>query len=340
MKQRSIFLVMICLLVAGAVSAQDSIDPSADPLTGTIQLTDSDAMNPFFISLTTSGELDASELGEDCVGYVSSAPDLVIDWARESEFLRLFFFSNSDATLTIVTPDGEVLCNDDFNGTLLDPLVDVTSATQGLYSVYVGSVQENNRFPGFLVVTTLNAYNPAVVDLGALVPRATEDVDDPESEIPVSILQTAQEPLTGVTLDITTGFGDQTLEFAENGQIPLFDVATGNDLCTGFVESLPTVAFNWSGEGEQVHVYAEGDHDSSLMVYTPSGDFVCNDDTEIGGENLNPSVTFETPEEGRYVIYVGSFIPGETVSGTITITENVDAQPEPLNAEDIMGEGE
>lgn len=317
--------------------AQDTADPTADPLFATVDLAAGQLLDPFLISVTATGTVDASTLGEECVGFVPAAPDVALNWDGEGELLRIFFHSVGDATLAVVTPDGEILCNDDASGTLFDPMVDIEDAANGRYAIHVGHNEPEISYPGFLVITSADVYSPTNFDPELLVPRDILD-EGFVNQLPIEILLVDQAPLNGNAIGLEPGFGDVFFDFEESGQIPLFNVQTNNLDCTGFVESLPTVEFTWTGEAEELEVYVEGDHDSSLMVYTPSGDYICNDDAVPGGENLNPSVTFNTPEEGRYVIYVGSFLPGEVVNGTVTITEDLEAQPATLTAEDIFGD--
>lgn len=325
--------------LTGVVSAQDTANPDGDPLFATVELDASDTLDPFLISVTATGSVDASTIAEDCVGFVPAVPDVALNWTGESDLLRIFFHSTGDATLTVVTPDGEVFCNDDASGTFFDPMVDIENPVEGRYAIHVGHFDPDISYPGFLVLTSDDVYSPTSFNLNILVPREPLD-DGLVTQLPIELLLVENPPLSGNETSIEPGFGETTFDFSESGQIPLFNVQTGNLNCTGFVESLPTAVFNWAGESEAVEVLVEADHDTTLMVYTPDGEYICNDDTGPGGENLNPSVVFETPDQGRYVIYVGSFEPGESVTGSITITEDTEAVPEPLTTDELYGDSD
>ena len=106
---------------------------------------------------------------------------------------------------------------------------------------------------------------------------------------------------------------------------------------TGFIDAIPTFKFDWQGQAERLHIFFEGDNDSTLVVRTPDGSYACNDDYQ-GSRNMNPRVEI-VPKPGEYIVYVGSFSPSEVVSGTLTITEDVNAEPAVLTS-DMLDEGE
>lgn len=339
MKSRWLILFALVISVLNVISAQDAIDPEAPPLFATVDLDAGEELDPFLISVVATGTVDTSMLADGCVGYVAPEPDVALYWGGESDLLRIFFYSTHDATLTIITPNGDMLCNDDASGTLFDPLVDIENPTEGRYAIFVGHVAQGQAYPGLLVITSDDTYGPSVFNLEGLIPRDPISDTGIMTQLPIEILQTDLSPLNEANVfNLEPGFDQQAFDFEESGQIALFNVQTNNSDCTGFVESLPTAVFHWTGEAEAIEVLAEGDHDSSLLVYTPSGDYICNDDTLPGGDNLNPSLVFETPEEGRYVIYVGSYEPGEATNGTVTITENIEMVPITLTADEIAGE--
>ncbi len=92
-----------------------------------------------------------------------------------------------------------------------------------------------------------------------------------------------------------------------------------DDACSGYVSDAPNVEVNWSGDGDALHVFVYSDMDPVLVVETPEGDYLCNDDAnEIV---VDPLVTVEDPAEGSYKIYVGSFSQEEPVLGFLALTE-------------------
>ena len=65
---------------------------------------------------------------------------------------------------------------------------------------------------------------------------------------------------------------------------------------------------------------AENDaDDTSLIVNRPDGSWTCNDDSESG--SLDPMVTIDSPQEGRYDVWIGSYSQGDYIDGVLHVTE-------------------
>ena len=60
-----------------------------------------------------------------------------------------------------------------------------------------------------------------------------------------------------------------------------------------------------------------GKGDTTLLVHTPDGKWVANDD---GGKGAAPEVTFASPKSGRYDVWVGTF-KKQNDRGTLVISE-------------------
>ncbi len=111
-------------------------------------------LDPTFMSVNGGGEVDASLLGPDCKGYINRNPVVTVNWSGEADLLRAFFYSDSDSTLVVLTPDGKLICNDNANEQLLDPVLDIKNPVPGKYRIWVGSAADRQRIPGVLVLTT------------------------------------------------------------------------------------------------------------------------------------------------------------------------------------------
>ena len=57
--------------------------------------------------------------------------------------------------------------------------------------------------------------------------------------------------------------------------------------------------------------------DTALVINDANGNWICNDDFF----GLDPAIEFSNPVGGLYDIWVASFVDGEFVDGTISITE-------------------
>lgn len=85
------------------------------------------------------------------------------------------------------------------------------------------------------------------------------------------------------------------------------DVNVGS--CTyGYVANRPDFKLHYqAGSTFPLYIYATSDRDITLLVNTPDGRWVCNDDGYTG---LNPLLYFSQPLSGRYDIWVGTYSDG------------------------------
>jgi len=97
-----------------------------------------------------------------------------------------------------------------------------------------------------------------------------------------------------------------------------FDASALGGECVGFInESSPDLAFDFSSPTAPVNIYALSDADTTLVVRTPSGQWLCNDDTH----GLNPLVRLAKPAPGRYAVWVGTFTPGQFPQAELRLSE-------------------
>jgi heat shock protein HslJ len=316
------------------------INPDAEPLFATLALGGGETLwlDPTLVSMrsgTIEGPgFDASALSENCTGIIPSQPDVVFNWEEHAglDTLKIFTLSLGDPTLVLVTPSGDVLCSDDFNPLVLDPLIEITNPQVGRYAAFLGSFEGDAVEPGFLVITS-HDLNPANMDLSQMFPRhldpralgETLSLDMLEIESTETI-----EPASG---NMTPGDLAYQQELTAGGEIGMFNIELENQLCTGFVSAAPTFRFDWSGAVEQLILFFESDMDTTLNVLAPDGTFHCDDDYH-GSENLNPWVSL-IPSEGTYNVWVGSFSPDIQASGMLTITSDTNATPTPLTSQDL-----
>ena len=130
------------------------------PALVTLDLAAGFPLDPTFMSLNGGGEVDASLLGPDCKGYINRNPVATVNWTGAADMLRAFFYSDSDSTLVVLTPDGKLVCNDNANEQLLDPVLDIKNPVPGKYRIWVGSAANRQRIPGILVLTTKPERQP------------------------------------------------------------------------------------------------------------------------------------------------------------------------------------
>jgi hypothetical protein len=93
-----------------------------------------------------------------------------------------------------------------------------------------------------------------------------------------------------------------------------------DESCTaGYVAQRPSFTLRYTAGELPLYIGAVSDADTTIIVRTPNGEWVCNDD---GGGALNPLVSWEEPRSGRYQIWVGRFgTQNETAPASVHISE-------------------
>lgn len=285
-------------------------------------------LDPTFVSVQAGGEVDASLLSSQCVGFINTQPVVTVNLGGAAPYAGVFFLSDSDPTLVVLTPDGQLLCNDDWHEDVLDPAIELSDAAPGAYKIWMGSYAKNQLIPGVLVLTTKPEVNLGSFSLDGLIqrPPAPKAAGLPDVEA-------AREAGVKGILDLAakavefTGAEPVNASLTVSGTIPLFQLGLPNPVCNGLVSGVPDFVFNWSGDSDQFAVFFEGDSDATLLVLSENGEaLACGDDAE-DGVNINPFVTVTGATPGLYGVWVGRLDPSRPVAGTLTITTAEDAAP-------------
>jgi len=110
---------------------------------------------------TAGGPVEASTLGEGCIGSFPSAPQHTINVGAAIPRLRVLVNAGAEAdtTLAIRTPAGTVVCNDDSGdpGNSLNPAVDIENAAPGAYQIYVGGYSSGDSWASYRLGLTETA---------------------------------------------------------------------------------------------------------------------------------------------------------------------------------------
>ncbi|MCO6450161.1 MAG: META domain-containing protein [Caldilineales bacterium] len=293
------------------------------------------ALDPFIVSVNGGGEIDVSDLIEDCNGFVNVNPVVSLDWQGDAEFVKAFFVSDHDPMMVVQTPNGEYLCSDDANSLLLDPVLKITDPPTGRYNIWVGSYAENQLIPGILVLTTRPDVDLGTFALGSLIrrPQVPEILPEPELRIDPTVVTEALARFKGdeIVMDETDN-NTASADVASEGEIPAFDIpleGPGELQCTGYISDTPDMVIDWTGDASKLAFFFEGDQDATLIVIGPDGRVLCNDDA-VAGENLNPLILVDAPQNGRYGVVVGRLNTDEPLNGKITVTAVESVQPNKL----------
>lgn len=249
------------------------------------------------VDIQAGGALEGFEFGDSCNGYVADAPDYTINYGGGSD-LQITATSGDDTTMTVITPSGEVLCNDDFGD--LNPGMFINDAGAGSYAVWIGTYLpiENDRYPD----ATINV----------------SEVSDNKVQPSGAITSTS----------LTAGFTPDpfTTVLAAGGPI---DAGTVDGMCNGFIATEPDFALNYTSGDWPLRVYVQSDADTTLLMRTPSGEILCNDDFD----GLNPSLALSSPDSGIYEVFIGTYDPaGGNPNATLAVTELLDQKDLPPGA--------
>lgn len=330
--RKIIIPMMLLLLIALPTVAQDSVDPEAEPAFLTMNLEAGFVLDPFMVTVIGGGSIHASDLSEECIGFINANPTVKVNYTGEADFLRAFFYSTHDPVLIVHTPDDDYLCNDDVSNLLLDPSLDLENPPQGEYKIWVGSFGQDQRIPGFLVFTANPQIQVGTFDLSTLVNR--DQMPDEAASVQTLPRTTLGAAAMFRSAPATLDPDSENVieEITVNGDIPLFDVNLGGGMvCGGFISDAPSYTFNWAGEAEGLRLFFESEQDSTLLVLGPDDATFCNDDFS-GADNLNPLVDIPNPAAGSYQVFVGDFDPDADLTGTLTVTQETTLEPEALTA--------
>ncbi|MFC3096500.1 hypothetical protein [Alteraurantiacibacter palmitatis] len=89
--------------------------------------------------------------------------------------------------------------------------------------------------------------------------------------------------------------------------------------CAGYIANAPDVRLHYTSGSFPLIISTRSSGDTTLVVHAPDGRWYCDDD---GGESgLNAMVRFNSPQSGRYAIWVGSYRSGENVQADVAISE-------------------
>jgi hypothetical protein len=294
----------------------------------TIDLAAGFPLDPTFLSVQAGGEVDASNLGGNCRGFINAQPVVTVNWTGKADLAQIFYYSSQDPTLVVLTPDGKLLCSDDAGEQLLDPALRIENPVEGTYRIWLGSYAKGQLIPGVLVLTSKPEINVGEFSLANLVrrPALVASLARPTPQVAE---QAFREPLTArasKAAPLQAGGELATAEVTSEGKVPIFALPIKTKGCAGLVSAQPDYVFDWSGETKNLRVFFESELDSSLLVLGPNGLVACSDDYQAGA-NINPLVDLPNPAEGSYSVYVGRLNPAQPVEGTLTITEAADAEP-------------
>ena len=126
------------------------------------------------------------------------------------------------------------------------------------------------------------------------------------------------------TINLSAGFADDPRVIAVTAGGRLSAQSIDPD-CRGSVANSPDVRLNYTAGGSlPLIISVDSNADTTLAVNGPDGTWYCDDDTN----GTNPVVRFNSPQSGRYDIYVGHYQEGSRIPARLYISEVTSAGAE------------
>lgn len=241
--------------------------------------------DPHSISIAAGGSVQvSSDLGGNCRGYASAAPDYSVTYTSGSLPLYFSIIADRDTTLIVNDPNGIWVCDDD-GGDGLNPQVVFNNPSSGRYDVWIGTFSQGGDFP------------PAMLHVSELGLTSSGDKAGPSG------LDWLLEPNFG-SVELTAGFAPDphSVSITAGGSIDVSAAVGGN--CRGFASGAPDYDVYYEAGSWPLYFSAISDADTTLIINAPDEQWYCDDD---GGEGLNPQVVFDNPQSGLYDVWIGTY---------------------------------
>ena len=337
------------LLGAGQASAQQ-----------VVALAGGFAPDPRVLSGVSGGPVQASVVNPQCRGYVPMAAQHRLVLQTPLPFLRVWVNSQSDTTLLVRAPNGQIFCADDTWGT--NPGVDINGAMPGAYEVFIGSYGPGSPAGYQVGFSESRASTPtAAVGFGApptgglavavpptpMYPQqpgyaapAVPPAYPPQQpayppQQPVYPQQPGYPPQQGYVqpgypqpgygapgFPLATGFMPDPHMFAGISGGPVA-AQQMNPECRGYINTVPNQTLTLTTPFNFLRLWVRSQGDTTLVVRAPNGQTYCADDTY----GLNPGVDLTGAGPGNYQIFVGSYAPGTRTPYELAATEMPASSP-------------
>lgn len=147
------FLTATALLLAPVMTVAPGTAANAQTF-GSVDLRAGFTPDPFRVSITSGGSINANTVSSGCRGWVADAVDYRVRYTAGAFNLSFSSTSSSDTTLVIQAPNGNLYCDDD-SGNGLNPIVTIGNPPSGTYNIWVGSYQNGEYARATLSISEL-----------------------------------------------------------------------------------------------------------------------------------------------------------------------------------------
>lgn len=150
-------IAILASATAVAVLPAAAQNMNARPNYGTMNLSAGFRDDPRVVSLRAGGDIAASRISPRCRGFITSAPDVRLNYDAGSLPLIISVDARSDTTLVVNGPDGRWYCDDDGGVNGLNPSVRFNRPMSGRYEIWVGTYAAGATRPARLHVSELGS---------------------------------------------------------------------------------------------------------------------------------------------------------------------------------------
>jgi hypothetical protein len=321
-----------CVIVSPAYSQDHSLSPNSGSADASAGFTP----DPYRVQVTSGGTRSASSVRSGCAGWVSSAPDFTFNYDTDSSLpLHIFATSNDgrDIALLINGPSGDWSCDDD-SGEGLNPTITFQRPRSGEYDVWVASYNSDQYVSSTLTFSEIYNGNGVSPPPPPPPPPLPPPPPPPPPRNQAGVggkLDLLVDQATGLpgwmniegppvfrTVTLASGFRP------DPHRIPVVaggpnDISILGGSCVGFVSPQADVRLFFTAGKMPLFIRGTSEGDTSLAVRQPDGSWLCDDDS---GGGLNPLIQLNSPMNGRYDVFVGTFSdPSARPQVTLTISE-------------------
>ncbi|MFN2169500.1 MAG: copper resistance protein NlpE N-terminal domain-containing protein, partial [Anaerolineae bacterium] len=136
-----------------------------------------------------------------------------------------------------------------------------------------------------------------------------------------------------LTIDLEAGFALDPFLVSVNAGGTI-DASGLSPDCTGYISANPVVSVNWTGEADSVKAFFYSDHDPTLVIQAPDGQYYCNDDANA--LLLDPMIELDSPPQGEYNIWLGSYSDNQLLPGVLVLTTRPDVSVGTFSLEGLV----
>lgn len=304
----AIALTTCAIGIAAIRDAGAPLPARAQQFEAAVHLTTGFIPDPAVLEGRASGVRSATELAEQCTGFVGSAPNHVLSLDTRFGYLRLFATSEVDLVLAVRTADGEWMCSDDRFGT--HPSVEGLFQ-RGRIDVYVGTSVTGASGDYALRLTETRSIRPGI---------GAETIPG-ESSTLARDLGLEVEGTEGLYTPIRLRRGflpdPRLLEGVAGGTI---DASALGGSCRGYITPRPTHVITLRSPFDFLQLYLEvdpeQDRELTLIVLTPENRLLCD-----VGTRAVPDVSADAWPDGIYRVWIGTLTEDSTRRHRLGISE-------------------